>query len=193
MIRDADVRRVLHKRVLHEHHDDADTIVIDELPVWSGSARIDVAVVNGSMSGFEIKSDADTLERLPNQIILYSYVFDFMTLVVGEKLATKATKLVPTLWGISVARNEKGSVCLEKIREPLQNEDVNDVILLDMLTRPEIISILNSNVGEATRSTHRLRHLVAEAYESLPPQLLRSSVRETLKGRSDWLGQHIGD
>ena len=53
--------------------------------VWSGTVRIDVAVLNGEMCGYEIKSDRDTLERLPFQIEIYSKEFDKLTLVVGRR------------------------------------------------------------------------------------------------------------
>lgn len=64
-MRDRDVRQALHRKVLKEHHGDADTLVLDELGLRHGTCRVDIAVVNGYLHGYEIKSDSDTLERLP--------------------------------------------------------------------------------------------------------------------------------
>jgi hypothetical protein len=66
-VRDRDVRQALHRKVLKEHHGDANTLVVDELGLRHGTCRVDIAVVNGFIHGYEIKSDADTLERLPRR------------------------------------------------------------------------------------------------------------------------------
>jgi len=60
-----------------------------------GDARIDLAVVNGKLHGYEIKSDADTLKRLPAQAEVYSAVFDLVTIVVGEHHLDTVRAIVP--------------------------------------------------------------------------------------------------
>lgn len=94
-MRDRDVRQALHRKVLKEHHGDADTLVLDELGLRHGTCRVDIAVVNGYLHGYEIKSDSDTLERLPAQIATYGLVLDRATLVVGERHLEKAKPLIP--------------------------------------------------------------------------------------------------
>src|SRR5690242_17854466 len=66
-LRDRDVRKALKSKLLREHIADPRTLVLDELGLRHGACRVDIAVVNGSMHGYEIKSDSDTLERLPSQ------------------------------------------------------------------------------------------------------------------------------
>jgi hypothetical protein len=58
--------------------------IIEELGVVHGKSRIDIAVINGLMHGYEIKSDKDTLQRLPEQMNMYNSVFNKVTLVVGK-------------------------------------------------------------------------------------------------------------
>jgi hypothetical protein len=60
-MRDRDVRAALLRRLSSDYADDADTRIVEEMGVWSGSVRIDVAVINGELSGYELKSDRDTL------------------------------------------------------------------------------------------------------------------------------------
>ena len=73
-MRDADVRTAL-RRELEEHfRDDPDTRIVEEMGIWSGSARIDIAVINGELHGYELKSERDRLERPPRQIDLYNRV-----------------------------------------------------------------------------------------------------------------------
>src|SRR4051812_15627734 len=89
-MRDSDVRKALKERLHTQHVDDPHTVILEEMGVWSGSVRIDVAVINGELNGYELKSDRDTLERLPLQADIYSRVFDRLELVVGQRHATKA-------------------------------------------------------------------------------------------------------
>jgi hypothetical protein len=39
---------------------DLDTRVVEEMGIWAGSVRVDIAVINGEFHGFELKSDRDT-------------------------------------------------------------------------------------------------------------------------------------
>ena len=66
-----------------------------------------MAAVNGVMHGFEIKSDIDSLARLPHQTELYSSVFDKITLVVGATHLYHAFNIIPDWWGVLVARIDK--------------------------------------------------------------------------------------
>src|ERR1700685_1087145 len=102
-LRDTDVRRALLHRLEVQDSGDNATRIVGEMGVGAGSVRIDIAVINGELSGFELKSDRDTLDRLPLQAELYSKVFDRVTLVCGERHAAKATQLVPAWGGITVA------------------------------------------------------------------------------------------
>ena len=82
--------RDLLKRHLVASLIDIDTVVLDELGLCQGDVRIDVAAVGGELSGFEIKSPADTLTRWPKQCRFYSKVVDRAWLVATEKSVEKA-------------------------------------------------------------------------------------------------------
>jgi hypothetical protein len=59
--------------------------------------------------GYEIKSDRDTLARLPNQIAAYELCFDTMTMVVGKRHLAKCRATLPEWWGIwEAVPTEKG-------------------------------------------------------------------------------------
>ena len=53
------LRTSLHRRLVAKHQNDADTVLIDELGLCQGRARIDLAVVNGLLHGYEIKSERE--------------------------------------------------------------------------------------------------------------------------------------
>src|SRR3989338_11292875 len=77
--------------------------IFEEFGVSHGTARIDFAIVNGVMHGYEIKSDRDTLDRLPDQMREYNAVFDKMTLVVGRHHLYEALAIIPEWCGIILA------------------------------------------------------------------------------------------
>jgi len=82
-------------------------IVTEELTVPSGKARADVVAINGHVCAYEIKSDFDSLERLPNQLKWYDYCFEMNTIVTGKKFYDKVAELVPDYWGIILVKIDK--------------------------------------------------------------------------------------
>lgn len=74
---DKEIRVLLDRTEFVAYNDDPLSKVVHEFCVFD--ARIDVAVINDSLHGYEIKSAVDTLKRLPAQIEAYSKVFDYLT------------------------------------------------------------------------------------------------------------------
>src|SRR3990172_5388577 len=93
-LRDVDIRRALHAHFRAEHKDD-DSRLIDELGLCQGAARVDVAVVNGSLHGFEIKSDRDKLVRLVGQQAIYSRALDRVTVVTTARHIEDVPAAIP--------------------------------------------------------------------------------------------------
>lgn len=189
-VRDRDVRQALHRKVLGEHHGDPDTLVLDELGLRHGACRVDVAVVNGEVHGFEIKSDADTLERLPAQVALYGAVLDKATLVVGERHLAAALAQLPAWWGVRVAAaGPRGAVHFRTERQPRRNQHLDPVAVAELLWRPEVVDLLRDlGTSEPVLRKPRAvlyRHL-AEAVEL---DELRRLTRLRLKARERWRGQ----
>ena len=83
MIRDAEVRPALRTYLEQQESARPDTILIEELGLCQGRARIDLATVSGVLHGYEIKSPRDRLSRLASQAATYCRVLDRVTLVVG--------------------------------------------------------------------------------------------------------------
>ena len=186
-MRDADLRAALHRKVLREHHGQPDTLVLDELGLWYGTARVDIAVVNGRIHGYEIKSDRDTLERLPSQAQIYSNVLDRVTLVVGESHAEKSIRLVPIWWGIKIASGgPRGAVHFHEQRPPSMNPSICPVAVAALRWGEELTDLLaNGNAirGLRGKSRDRLSRALADL---LPLEELRAVVRERLKARQNW-------
>jgi len=75
--RDSDIRRVLLADLSQLYSDKDHDLIVEEF--GCNSARIDIAVINGALHAFEIKSDSDSLDRLPSQIEAYQGVFEYIT------------------------------------------------------------------------------------------------------------------
>src|SRR5204862_2293677 len=126
-----------------------DTRILDELGLRHGIARVDIAVINGIIHGYELKSDKDNLKRLPHQIQIYSSVLDKVTLVVGMRHAHEATKLVPDWWGIKIARvGTRGALDFESFRTARMNPSLDPLSVCKLLWRDEALTLLNE-LGEA--------------------------------------------
>jgi hypothetical protein len=95
LMRDSELRAAVKRRLEVDHAADPHTRIVEEMGIWSASVRVDIAVINGEMTGIELKSDRDTLGRLPFQAELYSRVFDKVELVVGGRHVSKAIPNVP--------------------------------------------------------------------------------------------------
>lgn len=114
---DKDVRQALHDRLHSDPTFCDDRLVVDELGLC-GKVRVDVAVVDDALSGFELKSATDTLQRLPTQVEVYSQVLDAATLVVAENHLDLALELLPEWWGCVIATEDDNVTRLEHLRSP---------------------------------------------------------------------------
>ncbi|KIZ40980.1 MULTISPECIES: sce7726 family protein [Rhodopseudomonas] len=186
-MRDLDVRTALRRELAQQHVSDGRTLIVEEMGIWSGSVRVDIAVVNGELHGFEIKSARDTLARLPAQQALYSQVFDRVTLVVADKHLEKAERLIPDWWGTLLASIDAESIVSLRIGRPGSKNPAPDPLqTARLLWRAELVSILErydliKGIRSAT-SDKLVQKLAAELSE----ELLRFEVREALKKRDNW-------
>ncbi len=192
-MRDLDVRAAVRRMLADEHVADDDTRIVEEMGIWSGSARIDVAVINGRLTGYELKSDRDTLDRLPAQAELYSRVFDEVCLVVGSRHVGKARRMIPRWWGVTVAKNVKGEVRLEPVRDCKLNPAPDPLLVARLLWRAEALAALETlDLGQGWRSKSA-PELHQRLANSLTFPELSSVVRAALKARSGWLGKPVSD
>jgi hypothetical protein len=173
-----------------QYASDPNTKIVEEMGIWSGSVRIDVAVINGELSGYELKSDRDTLERLPLQADLYSRVFDRLALVVGRRHAKKGRDHIPKWWGIVVAeQTEVHGILLTLEREAQRNPTPDPYLVAKLLWKQEALGVLDQYglaKGWRARDVNEIhRRLVTE----LDFPMLSAEVRKVLKERDGWLKQ----
>lgn len=183
---DVHIRTALKRKLLFQYKDDRETVVIEELGVHHGASRIDLAVVNGVLHGFELKSNQDTLTRLSEQANAFGSVFDRVTLVVGERHLCRAADIVPDWWGIRVARGKPNSLLFSDLKLPMENPSPDPFSVVSLLWRNEALSFLEE-LGGANGLRSRSR---AEIYVALVERAafscLRDRVRRCLRDRREW-------
>ncbi|MBI3305984.1 sce7726 family protein [Candidatus Nomurabacteria bacterium] len=165
--------------------------IFEEFGVSHGTARIDFAIINGVMHGYEIKSDRDTLDRLPEQMKQYNTVFDKMTLVVGKKHLYHAVNTVPSWWGITLVKIEENKIIFQTIRENGENQDQVDVSIARLLWREEALKILEEkNKAKGFRSKNR-NIIYEKLVDVLDINTLKDYVRNILVSRRGWRSDEI--
>lgn len=185
-LRDLEIRSALRARLRLIHADEPDTAIIDELSLSQGAARVDLAVVNGSFSGYEIKSDRDTLTRLPGQRAVYELCFNTITIVVGSSHIGSCEGAVPRWWGIWEARRRsEGAITFTERRRSLDNRRISPDQVVRLLWREEVAAALRDEGAEfSPRATRRELWQILLATRQ-PEDVLRT-VRERLRARGDW-------
>ena len=182
-MRDGDIRQVLDSNLQKECVTDPNTVIRHELGLFYHHRRIDIAVLNGEFSGYEIKSDVDTLSRLEGQSELYGRILDRVTLVTTESHLKKAMKVVPEWWGLILAREGNNLVILEDVRHSEFNPVLDADSIAHLLWRNEALKELRRrglSRGMYGLEKHRLVKVLVEA---LSLNELRDSVRERIKVR----------
>lgn len=148
-----------------------------------GASRVDVCVINGSLSGYEIKSPRDNLDRLPSQVEHYGRVLDRATIVTSEKQLDRVSIRVPAWWGVWCATAEDAGVTLHPVRAAMGNPGLDPESVAQLLCRDEAFDELrlrglHHGLSNATRWT--LWDLLLERL-SMPE--LQTVVRARLKAR----------
>jgi hypothetical protein len=187
MISERQIRELIHGRLLRRYRDAPETLVVEELGLKHGSCRADVAVVNGRLIGFEIKSDRDTLVRLKRQITRYDAVFDNVTIVVGPRHGSIILRRVPRHWGvIIVTAGRCGSITFSTKRKPRSNPRVDLLSVTQLLWRTEALRIILNR--DPTFGGFRLtrKMLYQHLIDNLDSTTLRREVRLCLRSRSNW-------
>jgi hypothetical protein len=187
---DREIRVALHRKKLRSSHSCDDTIVVDELGLASAQARIDVAVINGCVHGYEIKSERDTLERLPDQMAVYARCLEKLTVVCAEKHVRGVKKTVPAWAGIiSVRCGPRGAIHFRTERRAKRNPTVAAADVAQILWRDEAAALLQrlgdtANLKRATRD-----QLYTRLGERLSPADVARYAREIMHARQTWRGR----
>ena len=185
---DKSIRTAFKSTLFNKYKKQKETRIIEELGLSNGAARVDIAVVNGVIHGYEFKSDIDTLIRLPEQMNVYNSVLDKVTLVVGKNHLYNAIHLIPDWWGIVIAKvvNTENMVKFFEIRKSKSNPERDSLAIAKLLWREEALKILEE-LNHAKGVKSKQKHFIYERLvENLNQELLSKKVRRQLITRVGW-------
>jgi len=181
------IRDLFHRNVLEQAHAESQTLVLDEFSLQNGGCRADIAVLNGKMIGYEIKTDRDTLTRLEAQVIAYSEVFDNAYIIVGEKYLKKVKQVIPDWWGIFLIVTAGENIySFKQIKKSKKNVNKNKLGILQLLWKDEIIKILDSYAGISAPHRATKKELYQLVLTRLSDKTLSKLALQFLKSREGW-------
>lgn len=146
-IKDKDIRSAFHTKFSQKFS--SGSIVIDEFNIGDDT-RADIVIASDFLYGLEIKSEADTLDRLPKQVVGYDHTCDRPGIIVHESHLKGATEIISPWWDIYVATGSPDKVILEHARKGWTSEELNPIVILNLLWRRELATAYRRYL--ATRS-----------------------------------------
>jgi hypothetical protein len=186
-MRDLDIRRVLRRDLEARFAVEREALILDEFSLCCGIVRADIAVINGELKGFEIKSEKDNLLRLAVQAHAYGRIFDTVTLVTASRHLEKARGIVPSWWGIFVAVTTFGpNLQIECYRPEGTNPVPDPLALVQLIWRDEAVDLLQEH-NLLKNGRRRPRKFLWEALaNNIELSKLQELVRNKLKARKNW-------
>jgi hypothetical protein len=178
------LRQAVHLYAARAYGHDTTAVIADEVEIGRGRARADVAVVNGELHAYELKSDHDSLRRLPTQLQVYAEAFPYVWIAASDRHLNACAAASPSWIGILAV--VAGADEAQLVREARPSPHWRATQMAELLWRDEIKTSLAERealggLRTATRSTlanHLARLLTIEE--------LSAEVRKHLKGRLAW-------
>lgn len=187
MTSDYVIRKALKKKLSSYYNKHKNILILEELGLYHGKVRIDLLAVNHDLHGFEIKSDHDSLKRLPEQARIYSLVFDRVTLVVGYRHAYEALKIIPDWWGVRLVNiGPRGAVRFSNARNPKNNPYPDKLAIIKLLWKEEALAFLeeiNTTDGYKSKTRDIIYERIAEITDI---ESIRNKVHYHFRNRLNW-------
>lgn len=158
-----------------------DAALINEMVVANWSRRADLAVANGHLQAFEIKSDFDSLKRLDGQLSTYISRFEKVTVVCASRFTEEVLRRThPRVEVLEVIGSNEG-ISFRLVRRGKLHRLQDRQILLGFLLKTEIQMLLKqSNIGfEADCARYVLEKLAT----AISPSKIRTFLLAALKQR----------
>ena len=158
-----------------------DAVIINEMVVANWSRRADIAVANGRLYGFEIKSHFDTLKRLPGQVESFQAHFDKVVVVAASKFIASIERDYPAEIGILEVYETSGRARIRQVRAGRICEVKDVVKLASLITKSELEKFVKQSGGNV--ESGMLRSELVSACGPRVIKRLRSYVLDCIKNR----------
>lgn len=156
-------------------------VVMDEFR--ANECRADVVAVNGTSIAYEVKTDLDSLDKLPKQLDTYQTVFDEIWVVTTPTLSSKVMTMAPLHVGIAVLGS---NMRLKTTRKPTSNKQhVSPEHIFDCMRREEYVAALRHLTGIAPIvAPARMYTECKRIFRNLPPDTAHAAFVSAMKSRA---------
>lgn len=158
--------------------------IIEELHVNNGFAIADVVAIYKDMHCFEIKGDNDKVERVIKQGVSYDLSFRKITLVTTERNKRKALAILPTHWGVIVAKEINGEIKFAYERKCRENINFNPLVALSTLWKSEMLEILDKENIQIKNKDKNRDMISLQIYNVLNKLTISSEISDKVFQRS---------
>lgn len=111
-----------------------------------GKSRADVVMLTSCcLTGLEIKSDADTYDRLKRQVRDYDRFCDMNYVVAGRSHERHVEEHIPAHWGVLIVEADGTAIMIAEKRPAAANPGIKRERQLTLLWRPELNHLLERN------------------------------------------------
>ena len=111
-----------------------------------GRSRADILLLTEQqIIGLEIKSDADTYERLKRQVRDYNKYCDANYIIIGKSHEKHVEEHIPKVWGILTVQCRNKEICIEEMRPAQENTKMKRDQQISLMWRPELQHLLEIN------------------------------------------------
>ena len=145
-----------------------------------GACKADLAILNGTATVYEIKSERDSLSRLSKQIDNYQRVFAKIYVIAAESHANQVLEMTSDFVGV-MCLNSRGRITKLRTAHDRASE-VCPVTILDSLRLDEARSVLKTlGVHFPDVPNTKIRSVLKEMFATLNPQDVHAAMVKTLK------------
>ncbi len=150
--------------------------------IRSAKSRADVAILNGTSTVYEIKSQFDSFDRLEGQLEDYKKVFDKIYVVTTEVKAAYLLDHIPMPVGIIALRNNGA---LRTVRECESNkENIDPSTAFDCMRQSEFCRAVSGILGPIPSVPNsQLYRTARNMFISLSPSVAHDLMVQQLKSR----------
>lgn len=158
-----------------------DATIINEMVVANWTRRADLAVANGNLHAFEIKSDFDSLKRLEGQLSTFSSHFEKVTVVCSPRFTIEIQEMKNSDIEIIEFISTEQHIDFKIIQKGNQRIIQNKLVYCDFLLKEEIKNLLKEHdiAIPPACSRQQLEIII----ETLPLNIIRSHAINSVKKR----------
>lgn len=145
-----------------------------------GINKADCVILNGFSTCYEIKTEFDNLNRLPEQLNSYIKLFDFVYVVSAEKHIDKIKEIIPD--GVGIIELTQRGALKEKIKASKLITKIDPFLVINSLRSEEYMSIVKTVDGFLPKmSNMAVFDYCLSKFMEISSDDLRKLFRETLK------------